>query len=293
MGFAAFLVGLSLVGTLVLRPRSRARDVAPTAPDNGTAAASDPGLDREVANEARALASVLDGILDRVESALRAGMTTRAIDALVKQEIAAAGVKPTFLGYHGYPAHCTTSINDEVMNTIPPQRALRSGDLLKLQVGIAGRRTFAIRGWTYAIGVTTDEDQRLLTVGRAALERAVAVAVEQANARTGDLGHAIQSTAEDAGYTVNRAFVGYRIGTVPVPHGDPAIPCHGQAGRGPRLKPDWVLALFAVVHAGAPEGTVSADGWNTVDNDGRRSVLFNRMVVVRPSGSELLTRPRS
>jgi len=267
MGILALVVVgvLVLGGALVQRRRSRAP-------------AAVAARDREIADEARTLAT------------LRAGTTTQDIDAVFAKEIAAAGLKPMFHGYNGYPAHCTTSLNDEVINTIPsPERVLRSGDLLKLQVGIAGRRTFAIRGWTYPIGVTTDADQRLLAVGRAALERAVAVVRE--NARTGDIGHAIQSTAEAAGYTVNRLFVGNRIGRAA--HEDPAIPGYGTTGHGRRLEANWVLALSAIVHAGAPGSTVAADGWSCVANDGLRSVLFNHMVVVRMDGGEQLTRART
>jgi methionyl aminopeptidase len=244
--------------------------------------------DKELADEARSLAVILDGIFDRIEAALQEGLTTRAIDELVQREISAAGVRSSFVGYHGYPAHCSASINEEVANTIPSDRPLRSGDLLKLQVGIAGQHTFAIRGWTYAIGETTAEDKRLLATGRLALERAVAAA--RTGARTGDIGHAIQSTAEEAGYSIDRTLIGYRIGTAP--HQDPPVPGYGRSGIGARLKPDWVLSLFAIVHAGEPANLIAEDGWNAIARDGRRSVLFSHMVLVRSAAGELLTRTR-
>jgi methionyl aminopeptidase len=248
-----------------------------------------PPSDEDTSAEARELGGVLDRIFDSVERALRPGLTTRAIDELVQREISAAGVSSSFLDYHGYPAHVTASIDEEVINTIPSERPLADGDLLKLQVGIRGRTTFAIRGWTYVIGTVDDDEQRLLEVGRAALRDAVAAV--RTGARTGDISQAIQVRVEEAGYSINRSFVGYRIGVQP--HMDPPIPGHGQSGRGMRLRRDWVLSLFVIAHAGSPQTVTRDDRWNTVAVDGSPSVLFSQMVIVGDGGAEVVTKERA
>jgi methionyl aminopeptidase len=84
--------------------------------------------------------------------------------------------------------------------------------------------------------------------------------------------------------------VGNRISTAA--HDAPPIPCYGRPGQGPRLRRDWVLSIFAIVHAGTFETRIANDGWNAVARDGRKSVLFSQMVVVGDTAGQALTRER-
>src|SRR5262245_49860748 len=65
-----------------------------------------------------------------------AGMTTRDIDTLAHKMMRDRGTVPSFLNYRGYPATVCTSVNEEVVHSIPGPRRLKDGDLLSLDIGI-------------------------------------------------------------------------------------------------------------------------------------------------------------
>src|SRR5262249_54249698 len=111
-----------------------------------------PRFEGDLHPEARELGRTLGHIFDDVEPMIRVGTKTREIDEAVKKLLQKYRVESSFVGYHGYPTYTTTSVNEEVINTPPSERALRAGDLLKLQIGIKGKWTFAIQGWTYPVG---------------------------------------------------------------------------------------------------------------------------------------------
>jgi len=53
--------------------------------------------------------------LRAVGEAVRPGVTTRELDDVAVEVIRAAGAKPAFLGYHGFPATICASRNCEVV----------------------------------------------------------------------------------------------------------------------------------------------------------------------------------
>ena len=67
---------------------------------------------------------------------IREGISTYEIDKIIRHHIEACGAKPSFLGYHGFPASACISVNDEVIHGIPSKkRILREGDIVKIDVG--------------------------------------------------------------------------------------------------------------------------------------------------------------
>ena len=93
--------------------------------------------------------------------------------------------------------------------------------------------------WSYVVGESTPEIDRLMEVTKKALY----LGIEQAQVgnRIGDIGHAIQTYVKGEGYGVVRDFVGHGIG--PTIHESPMIPHYGEAGKGLRLKEEWLLPL--------------------------------------------------
>jgi methionyl aminopeptidase len=243
----------------------------------------------EVLSDARALAVELGHVFDAIEPELRAGVTTRHVDERVRQILEQRGLRPAFLGYHGYPAATVTSLNDEIANGLPSERVLRGGDLLKLEIGLRGAHSFAVQAWTYPIGPLSDEDQRLITTASAALRQAVA-AVKHANARSGDVGWAIQRVVEEAGFNVSRAFVGFGIGRDL--HEDPPLPGWGSPGRGWRFKRDRAYCIYVIAQAGTHEAGTDANHWTTRTKDGKRAVTFSQMIAVGDGGVEVLSPAR-
>ncbi|MCJ7831272.1 MAG: M24 family metallopeptidase, partial [Dehalococcoidia bacterium] len=74
-------------------------------------------------------------VLQVLAEAVRPGLVRKELDRIVRQEFAARGAKPTFLGYQGYPASVCVSVNDEIVHGIPDDRALREGDIVSIDLG--------------------------------------------------------------------------------------------------------------------------------------------------------------
>lgn len=181
-----------------------------------------------------------------------------------------------------------TSVNDEVVYTLPSTRALRDGDLLKLQVGITDGLVHAQQIWTYGFGVLREPDQWLVASALEALRRATGCAVEGRLVR--EISAAVQGAVESAGLAVDRKFVGHGIGRLPVE--PPPVPCFvgGDRDGAVALEADQVLALQVIAFDGDP--ALRADGWNVRTVDRSRSAAFGQMVAVGRSRATVLTPPR-
>jgi methionyl aminopeptidase len=225
--------------------------------------------------------------LDALEAAAQPGVKTVELDRIARQRIEAAGAKPAFLGYRGYPATLCVAINDEVVHGIPGERRLEEGDIIGLDLGSIVEGFFGDAARTVAVGKVSPEAQRLMRVTREALLQAV----EQCRPgkRVGDIGHAVQSHAEAHGYSVVREFVGHGIGTHL--HEEPQVPNYGPPGRRERLRPGMCVAIEPMVNAGKADVRVLGDGWTAVTVDGSLSAHFEYSVAVTDAGPWILSEP--
>jgi methionyl aminopeptidase len=103
----------------------------------------------------------------------------------------------------------------------------------------------------------------------------------------GDIGHAVQTEVEAAGFSVVQSLVGHGIGRSM--HEEPQVPNFGRPGMGLELQEGWVIAIEPMVNAGKPAVKVLSDGWTAVTQDGSLSAHFEHTVVVTQDGSSILT----
>src|SRR5690242_3656207 len=130
----------------------------------------------------------------------RPGVSTAELDRAAEKFIRTNGGEPTFKGYRGYPASICTSPNSMVVHGIPGPYELRDGDVLSIDVGVTFGGFVGDSAFTFPIGEISEEAQRLLDVGQAALR----AGIEQARSgnHLSDIGHAVQQTTEEAGFSV-------------------------------------------------------------------------------------------
>jgi methionyl aminopeptidase len=240
----------------------------------------------ELQTMARACRIVVD-TLDALEAAAVPGVTTRELDRIARTEIEKAGARPAFLGYRGYPATLCISVNEEVVHGIPGPRRLLEGDIVGLDLGCVVDGFFGDAARTVAVGRASEQAQRLMKVTRGSLMAGIDEC--RPGRRVGDIGHAVQSHAEAAGYSVVREFVGHGIGTSL--HEEPQVPNYGPPGRRERLVPGMCLAIEPMVNVGRPEVEVLADGWTAVTRDRSLSAHFELSVAVTPFGPWILSQP--
>ena len=221
----------------------------------------------------------------RLQAAIVPGATTADLDAIVRDALADAGAKSSFLGYHGFPGHICTSVNDEIVHGIPGRRILRDGDIVSVDVGAIVDGFHGDSAWTYGVGQISDVAARLLRDTEAALY--AAIDATRAGDRLGAVSHAVERYAKARGYGVVREYGGHGIGRQM--HEDPHVPNHGDPQRGTVLRPGLALAIEPMLTTGGEETRVQPDGWTVVTADRSLAAHFEHTVVVTPNGPAVLT----
>ena len=224
------------------------------------------------------------------EAATRAavpGASTLDLDIACREVLERRNATSNFLGYHGFPAVACVSPNEVVVHGIPDVRVLDDGDIVSIDCGAIVEGWHADAAITIPVGAIDLESQRLISVGRAALEAAIAHV--RSGHTLGDIGSAVSGVAEAAGFSVVREYTGHGIGTQM--HEDPAIPNYGRAGKGLKLRAGHVVAIEPMINAGRAAVRELSDGWTVVTSDGSRSVHFEHTIAVGDDGPEILTLP--
>lgn len=217
---------------------------------------------------------------------VREGVSTKELDTIIRTHIEKSGAKPSFLGYNGFPASACISVNDEVIHGIPSKdRILREGDVVKIDVGAFYKGFHGDSARTIAVGNVSEEAKRLIEVTRQSFFDGVA-AVKTGN-RIGDVGYAIQSRVENAGFSVVKKYIGHGIGKAL--HEAPDVPNFGTAGRGVRLCAGMGLAIEPMVNVGSSEVYELGDGWTVKTRDGSLSAHYENTIALTSEGVIITT----
>jgi methionyl aminopeptidase len=232
---------------------------------------------------------VVADVLDALEQAARPGVSTWDLNEIAVQRLKQLKAESAFLGYGHpkYPAVLCTSINDVVVHGIPRHDVvLKDGDILSIDFGAFKDGWCGDSARTIPIGTVSAAAQALMRTTKEALDRAIAACTP--GNRLGDIGWAVQSHAEQNGYSVVRQFVGHGIGRAM--HEEPHVPNYGDAGKGRRLSTGLVVAIEPMVNAGSPEVVVKEDGWTAVTKDGSLSAHFEHSVAITDDGPFVLSK---
>lgn len=240
---------------------------------------------REIAIMEKA-AAILCQAFERLQPAVREGVTTLELDKIAEETIRKAGGMPAFKGYRGFPAALCVSVNEEVVHGIPSRRRLEAGDLVSLDLGAKFEGYYADAARSYAVGKGSVETMKLIRVAEEAF-RAGLQAAGGPGKRIGDISHAVQEIIEKNGFSVVRDYVGHGIGQAI--HEEPQIPNHGKAGQGARIEPGLAVAIEPMVTAGNHAVKTLEDGWTVVTKDGRWASHYEDTVVFTEDGPVNLT----
>jgi methionyl aminopeptidase len=223
--------------------------------------------------------------LDELAGMVKPGVTTNEIDRFVFEFGEKNDALPATLNYRGYRKSSCTSINHVVCHGIPDDKPLREGEVVNIDV------TYILDGWhgdssrMYPVGEVKRAAERLLEVTYECLTRGVKAV--RPGARTGAIGHAIQTYAEAERCSVVRDFCGHGVGRLF--HDAPNILHYGQANEGPELKEGMIFTIEPMINLGRPHVKVLSDGWTAVTRDRSLSAQYEHTVGVTADGCEIFT----
>jgi methionyl aminopeptidase len=236
-------------------------------------------------------------VLDLITPLMKPGVTTLEIDRIAHEHmVQVQGTIPATLnyappGYPPYPASLCASVNHEVCHGIPNAKPLKNGDIVNIDITV-----ITPEGWhgdnsrMYIVGEGSIAAKRLCHLTFEAMWKGIVKV--RPGARLGDIGHAIQSFAENAGFSVVREFCGHGIGKRF--HEEPQVLHYGRPGTLEELVPGMTFTIEPMINAGKRDIREdrkggSYDGWTIVTRDRSLSAQWEHTVLVTDTGYEVLT----
>jgi methionyl aminopeptidase len=137
----------------------------------------------------------------------------------------------------------------------------------------------------YCVGKVPDHAQRLIKVSQECLYKGIEMV--RPGTRLGDIGHVIQTHAEQNYYSVVRDYCGHGIGDQF--HEEPQVLHYGSPNTGLELMPGMTFTIEPMVNAGKYTTKLKADGWTVETKDGRLSSQWEHTLLVTESGVEVFT----
>jgi methionyl aminopeptidase len=225
-------------------------------------------------------------VLDMIGEHVKPGVTTEELDRLCFQHITDVQKSiPANVNYRGFPKTICASVNHVVCHGIPNEKALKSGDIINIDVTVIRDGFHGDTSRMYYVGKPTLPAQRLAETCWEAMWRGIGQV--KPGARLGDIGHAIQSFVEDRNFSVVREYCGHGIGRVY--HEDPQVLHYGEPGTGDELKAGMTFTIEPMVNAGKRHVRLLGDGWTVVTKDHSLSAQWEHTVLVTETGVEVLT----
>ena len=227
-------------------------------------------------------------ILDMVAENIKAGMSTDDINTLVHNYTVEHGGIPAPLGYQGFPKSVCTSVNDAICHGIPdPNQILQDGDIINVDVSTILNGYFSDASRMFTIGEVSPEAERIVRVTKECVELGLKAAKPWGH--LGDIAYAINSHAQENGYSVVEEIGGHGIGLEF--HEEPFVSYVTPKGSEMVLVPGMMFTIEPMINQGSPEFYVDEDnGWTVYTDDDGLSAQIEYMVLIKEDGVEVLTK---
>lgn len=233
---------------------------------------------------------ILGTVLRKLKTEAVVGVTLNELDKFAHDLILKMGGKPVFLGYRPYgarvpyPKTLCASVNDVIVHGVPNDYALKSGDVLKLDLGVNYKGGISDSAITVPIGKVSKEVLLLIKTTRDALNDAIRVATPKHT--LGDIGHAVERALSAKNFKVVDGLTGHGVGIEL--HEDPVVYNYGNPGTGMELKPGMVLAIEPMSSLTTSKIVQWKDD-SYATADGSLSAHFEHTVLITEGKAEVLT----
>lgn len=258
---------------------------------------------------------ILSSILDEVCKLAKPGVGSEDLENLAVSLMEKSGGRPAFKNYPMggnifFPSALCVSINHEVVHgTSLPNRILKSGDIVGLDIGmewpiqskedaVSKKRPFNHRSSgggfytdmcrTVAIGKVSKEAKKIIEISK----KALFLGIDQAKPgkTINDIGRTIENFVVKNGFSVVRDLVGHGVGYQA--HEDPNVFNYEIGDRSPDniiLKPGMVIAIEPMINAGRFNVKTSKNSYTFVSSDGSLSSHYEHSIAITEEGNIILT----
>ena len=228
---------------------------------------------------------ILAAALKELEKMAKPGITTMELDKAAEAFILSKGAKPAFKGYDGFPYSLCASVNENIVHGFPSGYVLKSGDILKLDLGVLYKGLNTDMASTVAVGEVSFEAKRLINVTKKSLR--LGIKKTKVGNTVGDIGNTVQRFIEDQGFSIVKDLCGHGIGKAV--HEEPRVLNYGKRGTGEKLVEGMVICIEPIVAMGDSNLRKSDDGYGYATRDNSLSAHFEHTIAITNSGPKILT----
>jgi methionyl aminopeptidase len=233
----------------------------------------------------RAAGAVVRMVLDAMKCQVRPGVTTAELDEVGAGVMRQQGAQSAPALVYKFPGANCISLNDEAVHGIPSGRALREGDLLKLDVTVEKDGFMADAAITVPVGEVSVERKLLMACAERAFAKAMLVA--RAGFRVSEIGRVVEREVRRNGFSVIRDLGGHGIGRTI--HEDPRVPNYPDPEASQILSEGLVITVEPIIAAGSGRTVTAEDGWTILTADHKPSAHYEHTLVITKGAPMLLT----
>ncbi len=215
------------------------------------------------------------------------GISTNQIDKMVAEFLKENNATSSSLGYHGFPKHICTSVNDVIVHGIPSDDViLKDGDIVNVDLTASHKGFHADSSRMFKIGKVSQQANKLVQVCQDALNTAISICGP--GVPLSEIGKVIESVVLPHGFSISKDFVGHGIGKVM--HDNPSI-CHFYDKKFDKIKmvPGLVFTIEPMINTGSPNCKFDSDGWTARTVDGGLSAQWEHTIGITEDGAEIFT----
>jgi len=233
----------------------------------------------------RKAGKVVSNIHYEIFETTKPGMTLLDLDLIAKEIIERSNVKPSFLGYHDFPAHICASPNDVIVHGIPNEYVISEGDIISVDVGVIFQGYHADAAFSFGVGEITEEEKNLLSKTKYALHEAIKLVKD--GQKIGTIGNKIDKIAKKNNLGNVKNYVGHGIGQEM--HEEPQVPHYGKKNTGFELRTGMAICIEPMFNLGSEDNYVDEDGWTVKTIDGKKSAHWEHTIGLTQEGTYVFT----
>ncbi|GAA5918200.1 hypothetical protein JCM6882_005148 [Rhodosporidiobolus microsporus] len=243
-------------------------------------------LDAKEIEGMRKVCKLAREVLDIAAAAVRPGITTLEIDAIVHDECIKRDSYPSPLNYHMFPRSVCTSLNEVICHGIPDARPLVDGDIINLDVTLYHGGFHGDINGTYPVGPSVSaENLSLIACARECLDESIRLC--KPGFAYQDLGKAIEEISTRYGFSTNRTYCGHGINQLF--HCMPNVPHYAGNRASGRMQVGQTFTIEPMICVGDQKEVHWPDNWTATTKDGKPSAQFEETLLITPDGVEVLT----
>lgn len=225
-------------------------------------------------------------VLEMIGPHVQAGTTTDELDQICHNYIThEQQATPAPLNYHGFPKSICTSVNHVVCHGIPGNKKLKNGDIINIDITVIKDGYHGDTSMMFCIGEPSIRAKRLVDLTYKCMSSGIKLV--KPGLSLGDIGHAIQTIAEEQNCSVVREYCGHGIGKAF--HEDPQVLHYGKPNTGIKLEAGMTFTIEPMINLGKRYVKLLPDEWTVVTKDRSLSAQWEHTILVTDTGYEVLT----